>query len=334
MLKKVLISIGVLLLIGLGVWKIFFSGETIKDRVENISESLTSYNLEGNMEIINGEEKRNFNVKVSYLKGEDDYFKVSLYDTSINQEQILLRNNDGVYVLTPSLNTAHKFKSGWPMSSAKPYIYQSLLSVFDGEYEIEKMEDGILVRSNISYKNSPTYSKQEIKFSNELVPIWVNIYNDKDESVLNINFTKVEVGVTFEEDYFELNNTMNLSRENISEDVVSPSDDLPYMLTGSDLNIELLDSVVVKIEDEDLHMLVYKGDSNFTVIEKVSNVYEETQVVETSGEIVLTINGFATLEESKVSYSYNGIDVVIYGDSLDVSTYLNIVNGMEVSTSK
>ena len=334
MLKKALISICILLVVGLGVWKIFFGGETIKDKVENISESLTSYNIEGNMEIINGEEKRNFNVKVSYLKGEQDYFKVSLYDTNINQEQILLRNNEGVYVLTPSLNTAHKFKSGWPMSSAKPYIYQSLLSVFDGEYEVEKMDDGILVRSNISYKNSPIYSKQEIKFSNELVPVWVNIYNDKDEVVLSINFTKVDIGVSFEEGYFDLNNTMDISRENISEDVVAPSDDLPYMLTGSDLNIELLDSVVVNIEDENLHMLVYKGDSNFTVIEKVSNVYDEIEVIETSGDIVMTINGFAILEESKVSYNYNGIDVVIYGDSLDVSTYLNIANGMEVSSAK
>ena len=54
MLKKALISICILLVVGLGVWKIFFGGETIKDKVENISESLTSYNIEGNMEIING----------------------------------------------------------------------------------------------------------------------------------------------------------------------------------------------------------------------------------------------------------------------------------------
>ena len=180
MLKKVLISIAILLVIGLGVWKVFFSGETIKEKIENIGENLTSYNIEGNMEIINGEEKRNYNVKVSYLKGEEDYFKVSLYDTSINQEQILLRNSEGVYVLTPSLNMAQKFKSGWPLSSAKPYIYQSLLSVFDGEYELEKLEDGFIVRSDISYKNSPTYAKQEIKFSTEFVPVWINIYDDKD----------------------------------------------------------------------------------------------------------------------------------------------------------
>ncbi len=334
MIKKIAITLAILLAIGFGVWKIFFGGETIKDKIENISENLNSYSIEGNMEILNGEEKRVFNVKVDYLKSEEDLFKVSLYDTSINQEQILLRNKEGVYVLTPNLNKAHKFKSGWPLNSAKPYIYQSLLSVFDGDYELKKVEDGIIVESKLSYKHSPLYTRQEIKFSNEMVPVWVNIYNDKDEVVLRINFTRVEKDVSFEEDYFDLNKSMNMSRENISEDVVSPIEDLPYMLTGSDLNIELVDSVVVNIEDENMHMLVYSGDSNFTVIEKVSNVCEELEVIETNGEIVMTINGFVILQEDKVSYTYNGIEIIIYGDSLDVATYLNIANGMEVSASK
>ena len=128
MIKKIAITLAILLAIGFGVWKIFFGGETIKDKIENISENLNSYSIEGNMEILKGKEKRVFNVKVDYLKSEEDLFKVSLYDTSINQEQILLRNKEGAYVLTRNLNKAHKFKSGWPLSSAKPYIYQSLLS--------------------------------------------------------------------------------------------------------------------------------------------------------------------------------------------------------------
>ena len=335
MLKKVLISIVILLLIGLGVWKIFFSQDTIKDKIENITQNLTSYDIEGNMELINGEEKRNFNVKVSYLKQDnEDLFKVTLYDTSINQEQILLRNKEGVYVLSPSLNKAHKFKSGWPLNSAKPYIYQSLLTAFDKEYEIQKMDDGFIVTSNVEFKNSPLYKKQEIKFSNDLIPVWVNLYNSKDEVVARINFTKVNVGVTFDEKHFDVNESINLSKENTSDNVNASFDELPYMLTGSDLNIELKDSVVVNLENENLHMLVYEGDNNFTVIEKVSEIEKEVSVTEVEGEIVLTINGFATLNDNKVSYTYNGIEVVIYGDSLDVATYLNIVNGMEVSTSK
>ena len=38
----------------------------------------------------------------------------------------------------------------------------------------------------------------------------------------------------------------------------------------------------------------------------------------------MTINGFGILEDNKVSYTYNNIEVVIYGDSLNVNTYIEI----------
>ncbi len=335
MVKKIIISVVILLLIGLGVWKIFFSEETINDKLENVTENLNSYSLEANMELINGEEKRNFTVKVSYLKdGENDLFRVSLYDTNINQEQIMLRNKEGVYVLTPSLNQAYNFKSGWPLNSAKPYIYQSLLDVFNGDYDIEKLDDGFVVVSDIEFKNSPAYSKQEIKFSNELIPLWVNLYNEKDEVLAKVTFTKVETGITFEENYFDVDKNMVAARENLVSGGEEKEFELPLLLTGSDLNIELKDNVTTKIDGEELHMLVYSGDSNFTVLERVCSSYSELEIIDTNGELVMTINGFGILEDNKVSYIYNNVEVVIYGDSLTVNTYLDIANGIEVSWNK
>jgi len=335
MLKKILISIVILLLVGLGVWKIFFSGESIGDKIENVNQNLTSYNLEANMELMNGEEKRNFTVKVSYLKdGEQDLFRVSLYDTNINQEQIMLRNKQGVYVLTPSLNQAYNFKSGWPLNSAKPYIYQSLLDVFKGDYDIEKLDDGYVVISSIEFKNSPSYTKQEVKFSKDFIPLWVNLYNDKEEILAKVTFTKVETGITFEENYFEVDQNMASARENLVSSTPDNEFELPLLLTGSDMNISLKDNVTTKIDGKELHMLVYEGDSNFTVLEKVCSAYNELEIIEVSGELVMTINGFGILEDNKVSYIYNNIEVIIYGDGLTVNTYFDVANGIEVSYNK
>ena len=187
MFKKIMVVVLVLALLGVGVWKVFFSNPTISDTLENVNKNLTSYQLEATMELNNGEEQRNFTVTVSYAKKEDkDLFRVSLYDTTINQEQIMLRNDEGVYVLTPTLNQVYQFKSGWPLNSAKPYIYQSLLEVFDGEYTTKKVNDGIIVTSTPNYKNAPQYTKQEIKFTNDLVPLWVHLYNDKNEVLVNV----------------------------------------------------------------------------------------------------------------------------------------------------
>ena len=170
MLKKIIVVGIILALLGVGVWKVFFSGPSISETIDNVNKNLSSYQLEATMELNNGEEQRKFNVMVSYLKKEEnDLFRVSLYDTTINQEQIMLRNDEGVYVLTLTLNQVYQFKSGWPLNSAKPYIYQSLLEVFDGEYTTRKVTDGIIVTSTPNYKNAPQYAKQEIKFTDVFV---------------------------------------------------------------------------------------------------------------------------------------------------------------------
>ena len=39
-----------------------------------------------------------------------------MLDKGINQEQIIIRNADGVYVLTPALNQVYKFKGDWPLN--------------------------------------------------------------------------------------------------------------------------------------------------------------------------------------------------------------------------
>lgn len=331
MLKKIIAVVVVLALLSIGIWKVFFSGEKIGETLENVSENLTSYQIEATMELNNGEEQRRFNVVVSYLKGEsEDLFRVSLYDTSINQEQIMLRNTEGVYVLTPTLNQVYQFKSGWPLNSAKPYIYQSLLEVFDGEYTTQKVDDGIIVTSTPEYKNAPHYAKQETKFTKELKPVWVHIYNEQNELVVNITFTSVEIGVEFDTEYFNLASNMQTARENLSSSTSATFDDLPLMLTGADLNVSVKDQTNAKINDETIYIMTYEGEANFTIVQRIIEGSEEMVVNEIDGELALLVNGFAAIDSNKVTYLYNGVECTIYGDGLTVANYISIADGLEV----
>ena len=77
-----------------------------KNNTENIVSNLTkkidelkSYKLEGNLEIINNDDVFNYRVEVSHQA--NDYYKVSLKNIKNNHEQIILKNDDGVYVKTP-----------------------------------------------------------------------------------------------------------------------------------------------------------------------------------------------------------------------------------------
>ena len=331
MLKKIIVVGIVFTLLGVGVWKVFFSGPSISETINNVNKNLNSYQLEATMELNNGEEQRSFNVMVSYQKKEDkDLFRVSLYDTTINQEQIMLRNDEGVYVLTPALNQVYQFKSGWPLNSAKPYIYQSLLEVFDGEYTTKKVNDGIIVTTEPNYKNAPQYAKQEIKFTNDLSPVWVHIYNDNKDLLVNVTFTKVEKNVEFSDDYFNLSKNMESARENLSSTSGSTFDDLPLAVTGLDMNVSVKEQTNANIDGEKVYIMSYEGDASFTVVQKIVESSEEMSVKEIEGDLILLVNGFASLEDNKVTYLYNGVECTIYGENLAVSTYINIANGLEV----
>ena len=70
----------------------------ILKEIEKKVNDANSYYLEGTMEIINHEDTYKYNVKVAYQK--QDYYKIELTNTLNNHEQVILRNDDGVYVET------------------------------------------------------------------------------------------------------------------------------------------------------------------------------------------------------------------------------------------
>ena len=66
----------------------------LSDKVYNSK----SYLLKGNIEIYADEETFTYSIEASFLK--DNFYKVIMVNQTNNHEQILLRNNDAVYVIT------------------------------------------------------------------------------------------------------------------------------------------------------------------------------------------------------------------------------------------
>ena len=96
-MKKILtlsFFVGIFLLTGCGIK----NADNVLDELEKKIENANSYYVEGVMEIINHEDTYTYDVKVSYQK--EDYYKIELVNKLNNHEQVILRNDDGVYVDT------------------------------------------------------------------------------------------------------------------------------------------------------------------------------------------------------------------------------------------
>lgn len=96
MKKKLILLIILCCLCLLGCGK--NSEKSILKKINKKINSTNAYHLEGTLEIKNNEDTYIYDLDVSYQK--EEKFRVSLKNQNNDHEQIILRNDDGVYVIT------------------------------------------------------------------------------------------------------------------------------------------------------------------------------------------------------------------------------------------
>ena len=138
------------------------SKSNIIDKVNKKIESLDAYQINGVLSISNNEDTYNYDVVVSYKK--NDNYKVSLINKSNGHEQIILKSNNEVYVITPALNKSFKFQSSWPDNNSQIYILSSILNDIntDDEKTIDEFDSGYIVTTKVNYPNNIGLIKQKI----------------------------------------------------------------------------------------------------------------------------------------------------------------------------
>ncbi|MDD6302059.1 MAG: hypothetical protein PUA56_01935 [Bacillales bacterium] len=337
MIKKIVAGVIVVAILVLAGFKLFYKGGSVNKKLKNIGENLTSYHMEANMDIcLKKDDTRNFYVSVDYLKSDTDLFRISLLDKNINQEQIMLRNKEGVYVLTPRLNQVYEFKGEYPLNNQKPYLYHSIIEqVNSKDKNVEKLQDGYLVTVKPNYVNSPNWMKQDIKLSNDLKPVWINIYDNDNSLVVSVNFTKVEFDVQFSDTHFDVESNMNTSRTNVVSTTASASmEDLPLLVENASVSSTVKEQIVASVGDEQLYIIVYEGNKEFTIVQRILKDNETINVKEVSGELVELNSGLGYLQDNNLIFIYNGVEYRIYSKTLTVAELIEIANSMDIVVAK
>lgn len=193
------------------------SPEDLKEKFINNVKNSKSYTLKGNMEILSNEETFTYSLEANYLEG--DFYKVILVNQTNNHEQIILKNKDGVYVVTPTLNKSFKFQSEWPNSSSQSYILESLAADIknDNESTVETIEKGYVIKSKVNYPNNSDLKYQKIYFDSDMNLEKVEVYNNENTVVIKAAFTKINMKANLKEEDFALEELIDTSQKEENE---------------------------------------------------------------------------------------------------------------------
>ena len=323
--KNIGIIIGVVIVIIALV--LAFKPANVEKKLDSLYQDIEKYEILGEMELTSGEDIKNYNLTVGYEMVDGlDYFKVVMYDKSINQQQEILRNTDGVFVITPNLNQVFKFEGDWPLNSPKPYLLQNIKQVLASDYTMQKEENTYVMNSVATYSSVPSLVRQEIVFDKSMKPLSLVGYTADDQVVLRLSFQKVDFDPDFDESYFSTPN------KTMEESVVSA--ELEYSLPWYPMqtfDAKLTNENVIVVNEGKQHVLEFTGEKNFTIVQKEMVRNEELEVQVVSGTFVNELNLVGYYRENCLTVMSEQMEINVYSSELGMDEMLQVVQSLQVA---
>lgn len=322
-MKKYLIFLTIisLCLVGCGSY-----GE--KDIVKDFSKKINDtngYYVNGELEIVNNEDSYLYDVEVAYQK--ENNFKVNLKNKTNNHEQVILKNNDGVYVLTPSLNKSFKFQSEWPYNNSQSYILQTILKDLesDNDKTFEEKDDSYIFTTKVNYSNNSELVKQQITLDKDLNLKSVVVLDSKDEIKMKMTFNTIDYKATYDDTYFMVNSNVSNTIDETSQtldSIIYPMY-IPY-------NTQLSGQEKLKTENGERIILTFSGENPFTIVQETVNPTSELLTIPMYGEPQIITDTVGAVSEDSISWISNGVEFYVASDKLNSEELLEVANSINI----
>ena len=302
--------------------------------LKNMSKDINNskgYILTGKLEVVNNDDTYNYQVTSAYKKG--DYYRISLKNTANDHEQIILKNDEGVYVLTPSLKKSFKFQSDWPYNNSQVYLLQSVIQDIenDNKASMEKDKNNYIFTSTVNYPNNRNLIKQKVTVDNKLVLRKVEVLNDNDVPKITLNVKSIDKSPKFGKNYFEIEDIMSAFEDTDTKDTKQTSsiDDIIYPLVvpeGTKLKSE---EKLTKTGGERV-ILTFEGEKPFLLVEETAKQEDELTIIPTIGEPYMFMDTIGALSDNSLTWSSGNMEYYLVSDVMNQEELVEIASSINV----
>lgn len=153
------------------------------------------YELTAVMEIRTGQEPRLYDVEVWHTK--PDYYRVSVTQDGSEEAQMILRNKEGVFVVTPAVGKTYKFQSDWPEKNSQAYLIGALAEDIraDKKATMKEEEKEYVFETATRNNHRKMLPCQRIHIDKKsLLPVKVSVLDENKEEQIKISFKKISLG--------------------------------------------------------------------------------------------------------------------------------------------
>lgn len=316
------------------------SKEDVVKNLEKKLEDMSSYKTEASMTLNTGQEAQTYDIEIWHKK--KDYYRVALKNESDEKgSQIILKNEEGVFVLTPALNKSYKFQSDWPKNSSQPYLYESLVNdiLADSEAKFKSDEEYYVFQTKTNYQNSKNLPYQEIYFDKKsLTPLMVKVLDKDMNPLVEVKFDSFELDAQFSDDAFTTEKNMTSGALGIpvmagEEQTNSFSILYPVQNVG---DAQLVDETQVEMENGQRVILSFEGEKSYTLIEESVGAYpaSATVPVQVNGDPVDLGFTVGAWTETSLEWNYNGMNFYLASEDLTKEEMIEVAQSVQGTAIK
>lgn len=326
-MKKILLVLMVVCLFLTGCGN--YNQKNIIKELKKEFDKSKGYKLSGELSVNNNDEIYNYDVVVYFKK--DNYYKVILTNVANEHTQVILKNKDGVYVLTPSLNKSFKFQSDWPYDNSQIYLLETVINDIDNDSnkEFSKKDNKYIYKTKVNYPNNPKLVNQKVILNDKLDIEKVVVYDKDGIDKMTMSFNKIDFSPKFSDDEFKLSSIIdedNLEEEKNTEKT-STLDDIIYPLflpSGT----KLIDEEKIDKENGERVIMSYDGEKSFLLVEETQDVFSEFTVIPSSGEPFQLMDTLGVVTDNSLSWTSSGIDYYLVSDVMSRDEMIEVAQSI------
>lgn len=295
------------------------SQEDVVKELGNKLEDIKGYKAEAKMTLQMGTDPQTYDIEVWHK--EPDFYRVNLKNAQKDQSQMILRNADGVFVLTPALNKSFRFQSDWPQNSSQAYLYESLVKdiVEDKEAKFSATKDHYVFETKTRYQNNQMLPVQEITLKkSDLSPVSVKVMDPDKNALVTVEFSNVKFNASFDKKDFDMQK--NMTGAQLEVPVMAEVEEQEFSVKYPQIEVagvKLVEEKEIKTEGGKRVVLTYDGEKSFTLVqEKATVMPASSSVTSVNGEPVDLGFTIGALSDNTISWTYQGVDFMIASNDL------------------
>ncbi len=313
------------------------SNTDIRTALSEKVKSIQGYKVKAKMNLKAGSSPQTYDVEVWYHA--PNHYRVNLKNAKSDQNQIILRNKEGVFVLTPALNKSFHFQSNWPKNGGQAYLYQSLVKdiLDDKSASFKETKNTYVFETKTRYANNQTLPIQEVTFDKKtLAPKKVRVLDTDRNELVTVEFGKMNFKPKFGQADFDVKK--NMTGAQLEFPVTAPGDSVSFQAkypTAEIAGVEAKAEKKVLTAGGEQLILTFAGNGkSYTLIESRAEVAKTVSSTTEMGEPVDLGYTIASVTDHSVSWTYEGVDFLLASNDLTKEELITVAGSVQEVAEK